>query len=264
MKLIGKKVTHNKFGAGKIIAIEENKILIDFKNSTKTFLYPDSFEKFVTITDPGANEYITRELEEINRVKKSEQEQRDKEEEFKKYISSLNIKSNSHAVFGMQENVLDSVLDTWSIFAGQYMTGKHKGEPRVPKSINMNSACLLTMKPKGGREEDRFIAGIFMTVPDFIGSKCIKGIIHAHENYRIIWDPEEEDMLFWKYATDEKNMVKWGSNEMKYISNTIIQKVLEDMLRLNQNDEKQEEILNFYQYFNQLNQLPGNLQNNFD
>lgn len=255
MNLIGKKVTHKKFGLGTIREVQTNKVRVDFKYGIKTFAYPESFEKFFEVPDQNTKAYIQVRIEESNRLKALEQEEKSREELRRDYARKLKIKENSHAVFGMRVNNLNDVLENWSVSTGTYLSGANKGKPRIPKVLNMNSACLLTVKAEGQKEADRTIAGIFMASEDFIGLECQNGIICAHEKHRIIWEAEDEDIRFWDYFSGETGLSNWGNCEIKYISNKTIKKILEDMMRLAFHAEKKKEICEFYNYFLEMNHM---------
>lgn len=253
MNIIGINVIHVKYGIGTIVEINENKMRVDFKSDIKTFIYPESFENFFSITDKRAKKYIDGKLNEINKIKKIEQEQKEKEEQFRIFKSKLKIKVNSQAVFEVNYNEWNSFLDTGSISTGIHLSGNNKGKSRIPRNLNMNSACLLTMKPEGSTERHRIILGVFMTSNEFIGENCATGIIPAHEKYRIIW--ESEELLFWDYFSDDTKLEKWGSSNMKYASITLVKSILEDMMNFASEKNEKEIILDFYQYFCQMNQL---------
>ncbi|MFQ9509408.1 MAG: hypothetical protein ACLRZ7_00315 [Lachnospiraceae bacterium] len=255
MNIIGEKVTHIKYGNGTIAAICDNKLKVDFGAAVKTFLYPDSFEKYFSIPDKNVENFINTKLEKVDRMRELEREKVVNEWKGKEYLRKLKVKQNSQAVFAMNENNLEDVMGNWTVSTGKYKSGNNHGKPRVPRSLNMNSACLLTLKAEGSTEANRIIAGIFMTTEDFIGLKCDTGIIHAHENYRIIWQPDEEELFFWNYFPEDNRLARWGSSEMKYISNLVIKKILDDMIRLTLDSDRKKEIEDFYDYFCQINHL---------
>lgn len=138
---------------------------------------------------------------------------------------------------------------------GTHLAGNNKGKPRVPKNLNMNSACLLTMKPEGSTERDRIILGVFMTPNNFIGEVCKTGVIPAHESYRVIWESKQEDILFWDYFSNEAKLEKWGSLKMKYISINLVKRILEDMIRLTSEQNEKEKLKDLYKYYCQMNHI---------
>ncbi|MGO5052379.1 hypothetical protein ACTQ6A_07635 [Lachnospiraceae bacterium LCP25S3_G4] len=255
MNLIGKRVTHTKYGTGKIIAVYKNKMEVDFTSVVKPFLYPGSFEKHFTIEDKQAKKFIHERIEEINNTKMLEKQKREKEIHLRTYARKAKIKVNSHAVFAVEEDNIEEILGEWAVFSGNYRSGKAKGKPRIPKNLHMNSACLLTTKPKEGNEEERIVRGLFMVKEDFKGADCETGIVPAHKNHRIMWELERETLWFWNYFSKDSRLEKWGNSEMKYLPNIIIKKILEHMIALTTKDEKQKEILEFYDYYCQINHM---------
>ena len=69
MNVSGKQVSHSKFGEGKIVEQSETAIQIEFAEETKTFQYPNCFEKFITFVDKDVPNGI---LEEIKKLKEDE------------------------------------------------------------------------------------------------------------------------------------------------------------------------------------------------
>jgi len=70
MNVSGKRVSHNKFGEGKIVEQSENAIHIEFSNETKIFQYPNCFESYITFVGKDVPDGI---LEEIKTLKEDEQ-----------------------------------------------------------------------------------------------------------------------------------------------------------------------------------------------
>lgn len=254
MNMTGKKVTHTKFGKGKIVAVYDTKIDVDFKDDIRSFLYPDSFEKFLVVEDAKTKEFIQGQLDEVLEKKKTDKLLMHRREKARAFVRKQKVKTSSHGVFAMRENKLEDVYENWSISTGIYNMGKTKGMPRVPKNLNMNSACLLTFKPEKAKESERTIVGIFMTPEEFIGEKCAAGIVSAHEKYRIVWGQDQEEIFFWDFFQKEGRLEKWGTTEMKYVSTSIVKTVLEDMMSQSSDDEAlQAELSSFYSYFGSMN-----------
>ena len=64
MDLIGKDIIHSIKGAGTIVEQEGNKFIVEFADGTRTrFLYPKSFENFLSTTDESLMEAIKKDLE---------------------------------------------------------------------------------------------------------------------------------------------------------------------------------------------------------
>ena len=62
MVLVDLQVKHIKFGVGKIVAKDGNYIKVKFESAEKNFVYPDSFEKFLTLADGTVPEEILADL----------------------------------------------------------------------------------------------------------------------------------------------------------------------------------------------------------
>lgn len=253
MNLIGEKVVHKTYGEGVVSEIKENKIEVVFDSLVKLFLYPDAFEKHLHMSNKKAQSYVKRELSKMNKIKMQEQE------DIKTHIQAIihmkkkKVSTNSQAVFALDKETLENIQNNWKLFTGYTKTGKRRGEPKIPKLINMNSACLLTMKEEGDKEENRIIVGIFMVIEYFIGEKCNTGIIPAHEKYRILWDDDQEKLKFWDFLPEHLRLEKWGSSEVKYMTSSVIKRILEAMEKVS-TGEMQERVKSFYQYFIELNE----------
>ncbi|MCR5742374.1 MAG: hypothetical protein K6F92_01405 [Lachnospiraceae bacterium] len=60
----GMTVVHGKFGSGTVVALEDNRIRVQFAaEGEKAFPYPDSFEKFLKFVDDKAQSEVMDELE---------------------------------------------------------------------------------------------------------------------------------------------------------------------------------------------------------
>ena len=81
MELIGLKVKHAIFGAGVIAAQVDNYVTEEFAAKTTTFVYPDSFEKFIKAEDESVQAAI---VAEINAMKVAADQKRQAEETARK------------------------------------------------------------------------------------------------------------------------------------------------------------------------------------
>ena len=63
--LLHERVNHKRFGEGIIIMEEEEQIIVDFAKMgcKKTFQYPEAFECFLSIQNPGLKKGIAADVE---------------------------------------------------------------------------------------------------------------------------------------------------------------------------------------------------------
>lgn len=73
------EVKHKSFGNGVIVSSQGKYITVKFEAVTKTFVYPDIFEKFLTLADGSVSDEILADLECANRVKQQIQDKKNEE-----------------------------------------------------------------------------------------------------------------------------------------------------------------------------------------
>ena len=78
MNLENLEVKHKAFGPGVIVSAQGKYITVKFDSSTKIFVYPDIFEKFLTLADGSVSEEI---LKDISSWKEAKQKIQDKKNE---------------------------------------------------------------------------------------------------------------------------------------------------------------------------------------
>ena len=66
MVLENLEVLHVKFGKGVILSKNDKYITVGFDTCQKTFVYPDAFEKFLTLADGTVSEDIKQEIASSN------------------------------------------------------------------------------------------------------------------------------------------------------------------------------------------------------
>lgn len=69
MVCVDLQVMHKTFGLGTIISVEGKYIKVKFANAEKCFVYPDAFEKFLTLADGTVSEDILSDLRVSNEHK---------------------------------------------------------------------------------------------------------------------------------------------------------------------------------------------------
>jgi len=78
MDVSGKRVSHNKFGEGKIVDQSENAIHVEFSNETKIFQYPNCFEKHISFVGKDVPTVILDEIKTLKEDAKIVKEENDK------------------------------------------------------------------------------------------------------------------------------------------------------------------------------------------
>ena len=63
------QVRHKTFGVGTVVAKDGKYIKVKFDTTEKNFVYPDSFEKFLTLADGTVTDEIIADLAATNAVK---------------------------------------------------------------------------------------------------------------------------------------------------------------------------------------------------
>ena len=63
------EVLHKSFGKGTVVAKNGQYITVKFDSTQKIFVYPDIFEKFLTLADGTVSEEILEDLKESNAAK---------------------------------------------------------------------------------------------------------------------------------------------------------------------------------------------------
>lgn len=254
MKLIGQPISHPKFGKGVVSEATEQTITIAFQNQEKKFLFPDAFEDFLVLRNQEEQHEIKELINKLVQKRKAQANVKRNEQERSNRLLTLKINPDSQAAFGFIKNTREQVFSTWSVSTGSYLSGHSKGAPRIPKRMQLNSACLLTECPDGMPEKDRQIIGAFMVGDDFEGTLCEDGIVRSHENYKIKLE-DSETLPFWDYFTSDVAVPKWGNLEIKYFSNETMQQILNDMQMKISDVDRHQAAEAFYQYFIRVNRL---------
>ena len=78
MLLENLEVLHKSFGKGTVVAINGQYFTVKFESAQKTFVYPDIFEKFLTLADGSVSEEI---MADISSAKARKQKELDKKNE---------------------------------------------------------------------------------------------------------------------------------------------------------------------------------------
>ena len=79
MVLENVEVCHKTFGPGVIVATNGKYITVKFAQVEKVFVYPDIFERFLTLADGTVNEEIAQDLSAVNMQKQHIQNKKKEE-----------------------------------------------------------------------------------------------------------------------------------------------------------------------------------------
>jgi len=78
MDVSGKRVSHTKFGEGKIVEQSDNAIHIEFSTQTKVFQYPNCFEKYISFVGNDIPDEILGEIKTLKEDAQIVKEENDK------------------------------------------------------------------------------------------------------------------------------------------------------------------------------------------
>ncbi len=70
------EVKHKAFGNGVVVSTQGKYITVKFDSATKVFVYPDIFEKFLTLADGTVSDEIIKDIESSNQIKKQIQDKK--------------------------------------------------------------------------------------------------------------------------------------------------------------------------------------------
>ncbi|SOB99115.1 hypothetical protein SAMN05880501_102152 [Ureibacillus xyleni] len=269
MNLINKKVTHKHFGLGCIVKHNDSSIEINFASENKKFVFPDVFEKHLKLHDQNVAASLDmiiqkKEIERMEDERKKEEEKeihRKNQElrlEHEKLMKSHKLHPESQMVFWCDNEEQYSSLSDWRVFSGEIKSGPNKGKPNKPIRLYRNSAVLLTSVDSSLPEKDRHILGVYMVDENFIGKLCEDGYIPAHSKYKLeLTEQESNQMLFWKYYSNEKSPEKitWKSGKYRYFDNLWMAQILLDIVSLKNDTEEQELAQQFFNYYCKMNNI---------
>ncbi|REB06479.1 malate synthase [Sporosarcina sp. BI001-red] len=265
MNLINEEVTHKVFGEGNIVEHEESSITIDFNKDIKKFVYPDAFEKFITLKDKRT----AKSLKEIFLKRKEEEEVLEREREEEKEIQMLEqqrleilknhkIHESSQIAFWLDEEDQKDIFTDWQVSTGNVQSGKNKGQPNSVARLRPNSAGLLTWREPDQPETARKILGLYMINEMFTGTLGTDGMVPSHAEFKIELSEEEaEQMLFWKYYVNKNypERTSWNSGKFRYFDNVWTAQILKDIIALKTDEAQIDQVKSFLEYFCKMNAL---------
>jgi len=267
MNLVDKKVTHKRFGTGRIVKHDDLSIEINFATENKRFVYPDVFENHLELLDESSANSMgkiieikvgERKEEELKKELEKKQHQKNYQLrlEHDKLMKNYKIHAESQMVFWCDEEEQSNTFKTWKVYSGEVKSGTKKGKPNRPTRLHRNSVVLLTSIDANKPEKERRILGAYMVNERFIGKLCEDGYIPAHSKYKIQLTEQEADaMLFWEYYVNEKSPEKmtWNTGKYRYFNNLWMAQILHDIISLKTDPQEKELAQQFYEYFCKMN-----------
>ncbi len=79
MLLENLEVLHKAFGKGTVVSVNGKYFTVKFDSAQKTFVYPDIFEKFLTLADGTVSDEIRADLELAKGIKQKELDKKNEE-----------------------------------------------------------------------------------------------------------------------------------------------------------------------------------------
>lgn len=273
MDLVNKQVEHRVFGQGRVVKCSDSYVKINFPSGNKKFVFPDAFEKYLTLCDEKTANIVNqmaqtkkkqKEELKLKKLKKFEALQKEKRQRLleakrpAKRGKTRTIHPRSQSVFWCKSQELDSIFSDWNVFTGVIKSGEKKGQPKPLAQIGENSACLLTARDSEDQEKDRRILGVFMVKENFDSKRCVDGYIPAHPEFRLCLSEEEsEKMLFWNYYVNSEypHRMTWNTGRHRYFENVWMAQILQDIMSLKKPPEEREYVQRFFDYFCLVNQI---------
>ncbi|NLJ58384.1 MAG: malate synthase [Tissierellia bacterium] len=268
MDLINKQVIHKSFGKGTIVEFADTYLVINFESGNKSFVYPDAFADYLTLTDKEAAKKMDvivrerkieqkKEEERLAEEKAIELEERQRQLEIEKLRKNHRLHASSQVAFNCKDEELDTIFTEWKVFAGAIKSGANKGKPNKLVRTHQNTACIVTTRADDIDEKERRILAVYMVEETFVGRLCEDGYIPAHPQYRIrLTEQESKEILFWKYYINNRypDNMTWNSGRYRYFENIWMAQILRDIISLRSNEEA-EEARKFFEYFCIKNQI---------
>ena len=79
MLTIDLEVMHKAFGKGTVVSVNGRYFTVKFATAQKTFVYPDIFEKFLTLADGSVSDDILADIKSVNAQKQIELDKKNEE-----------------------------------------------------------------------------------------------------------------------------------------------------------------------------------------
>lgn len=181
MNLVGKKVSHNRFGQGRIIELTEKYVTVEFEEEVKTFQYPICFDLFLTLLNDDLKDKMAQEIEVIKEDERKKEEE--KREEYESQIMRTYPLKRQNSIIREKKQKMDILAIHASCF--EFLLDYQK----------KNSECYFL--PRQTNNRNRLEEGYY-----FIGNKSYlmttfwRGVDSLEKIYNINFGIEQTGQAF--------------------------------------------------------------------
>ncbi|MBD7914790.1 hypothetical protein H9660_06490 [Clostridium sp. Sa3CUN1] len=263
MNLINIKVDHKVFGEGVIIENENSYVTVKFKNDEKKFMYPSSFDGYLTVQSIKADESIKEEIRAIKKLEKDEK-LRLAEVERKIKVEKLNNSKKAKAKVYPRANIAfkctfsDEGYSNEKELTSIVQTFNRNGESMKLNKVKNNSLCIVTTREPNTVERERYIFGVFLVDESYNRDNKDEGYVTTNSKYSIKLSLEESHkMLFWNYHTNanKPELALWSSGLHRYFEDEQAIQILQDIVALKKGTDEEELSKEFLLHFAKINNI---------
>ncbi len=123
------------------------------------------------------------------------------------------------------------MLTKWTAYAGENLTGPHKGEPKKLVHVQPNSLAVLSTRFPETEEIERIIFAVFLVDHTYEGDTSKAGYVSTTSKYKIaLTEAEAKQIKFWHYYKNNDDTAFWGSNLHRYLSDAQAMQILKDII----------------------------------
>lgn len=265
MNLINIKVDHKVFGEGVIIENENSYVTVKFDKDEKKFMYPSSFDGYLTVQNIKASESIKEEIRVIKKLEKDEKV-RLAEVERKIKVEKLNSSKKKKAKSKVYPRANIAFKCTFSDegysdekeLTSIVQTFNRNGEPMKLNKVQNNSLCIVTTREPNTVERERYIFGVFLVDDAYSLDNKDEGYVTTNSKYSIKLSlKESHEMLFWNYHTNKNKpeLALWSSGLHRYFEDEQAIQILQDIVALKKGTDEEELSKEFLLHFAKINNI---------
>ena len=141
MDLTDQQVEHKVFGEGNVVEHKDSYVVVDFPSGNKKFVFPDAFDKFLTLTDQKTANLVGKLVKERKQEVKEKERRRKKQralkaerrrlylerERMRRRRTAQRIHPSSQSVFWCKASEQEKIFQEWEVFTGLMKSGQKEG-----------------------------------------------------------------------------------------------------------------------------------------